>query len=68
MRYYKIIEDGYILGIGVGNGGEEISDKEYKELLDNIRSKPTASEGSVYRLRADLVWEESVREEVAVSE
>lgn len=57
MRYYKIVEDGYIVGIGTGDGGEEISSEEYRELLLHIKSCPAAGEGFVYRLREDLEWE-----------
>ena len=57
MRYYKKIEDGYIVAIGTGGGGEEISKEEYDELLALIKAKPTAEEGFDYRLRDDLTWE-----------
>ena len=57
MRYYKIITDGYLVAIGNGCGGTEITAEEYAELLNIIRTKPVASEGYDYRLKTDLTWE-----------
>ena len=55
MRYYKVISDGYILAIGTGNGGEEITETEYSEILSIIQSRP--NDGFGYRLKTDLTWE-----------
>ena len=57
MRYYKMIIDSYLVAIGNGSGGTEITADEYAELLNIIRTKPVASEGYDYRLKADLTWE-----------
>ena len=57
MRYYKIIIDGYLVSVGTGSGGEEITEAEYNSLLDVIRNKPSAGSGFDYRLREDLSWE-----------
>ena len=57
MRYYKIITDGYLVAVGSGSGGTEITEAEYAELLNIIRSKPVATEGYDYRLKTDLTWE-----------
>lgn len=57
MRYYKHIENDYVLYIGTGPGGEEIKAEEYAQILDTIRSRPTAEAGYGYRLKADLTWE-----------
>jgi len=57
MRYYKNIEDTYILAIGTGAGGEEITQEEYENILSVIRNRPTAETGYAYRLRTDLTWE-----------
>ena len=57
MRYYKMIIDGYLVAIGNGSGGTEITADEYAELLNIIRSKPVASKGYDFRLKADLTWE-----------
>ena len=56
MRYYKVISDGYILAVGIGNGGEEITETEYSEILSIIQSRP--NDGYGYRLKADLTWEQ----------
>lgn len=57
MRHYKNIENGYILGIGKGAGGKEISAKEYNEILSVIHSKPEAEAGYDYKLKEDSTWE-----------
>ena len=56
MRYYKQLSDNYILAIGTGPGGTEITETEYNSILSAIQSRPT-SETQGYRLRADLTWE-----------
>ena len=57
MRFYKIIEDGYIMAIGKGSCGEEITKEEHSEILAIIKSKPIAETGYGYRLKEDLTWE-----------
>lgn len=57
MRYYKQIEGEYIVAIGTGVGGEEITKEEYDEILDIVRAKPTAFDGYDYKLRKNLIWE-----------
>ena len=57
MRYYKLIEDGYLIAIGTGVGGIKITEEEYNSLLTHIRNRPSAEEGYGYRLKEDLTWE-----------
>jgi hypothetical protein len=57
MVYYKQLSDNYILAIGTGPGGTEITETEYNSILSVIQSRPT-SETKGYRLRTDLTWEE----------
>lgn len=57
MRYYKKIEGDYLLAVGTGAGGEEITNEEYEHILSVIQSSPTADPGYQYRLKADLTWE-----------
>ena len=57
MRYYKAIENGYILAIGTGAGGEEITEALYDEIVAVIHNKPARTETTDYRLREDLTWE-----------
>ena len=57
MRFYKIINNGYLVAIGNGSGGTEITESEYNNLLEIIHNKPTAESGFDYRLKADLTWE-----------
>lgn len=58
MRYYKLTESGYLLSIGTGPGGTEITESEYNNILSVIRSRPTPPAGYDYRLKADLTWEQ----------
>ena len=57
MRYYKLIQDGYILSIGEGYDGVEISLDEYNEIMAVIEAKPEAEKGFDYLLKEDLTWE-----------
>lgn len=57
MRYWKKINDGIIVTVGTGNGGEEITESEYNEILSVIRNKPAATGTTCYRLKTDLTWE-----------
>lgn len=57
MRYYKVISEEIISSIGVGSGGEEITQEEYAEIKELTKSMPTAPSGYDYALRADLTWE-----------
>ena len=58
MRFYKTVSDGYLVSVGIGSGGKEITASEYAEILATIRNKPTARDGFDYRLKTDLTWEE----------
>lgn len=58
MKYYKYADNGYIVCIGTGGMGEEISEAEYNELKAVIDAKPSRWETTDYRLREDLTWEE----------
>ena len=57
MRYYKIIYNGYVQRIGIGNGGVEISKDEFEYLTNLIHNKPIAESGYGYKLKEDLTWE-----------
>lgn len=57
MRHYKLIDGGYILAIGEGNGGEEITRAEYETILAAIHALPEAPAGKGYRLKTDLTAE-----------
>ena len=57
MRYYKTISDGYILGIGTGSGGAEITEAEYSTILSAIHSKPADTDTVGYRLTVGMEWE-----------
>ena len=55
--WYKVTRDGYIIGIGTGGAGEQISETEYNTILDVIHAKPPRTETTDYRLKTDLTWE-----------
>lgn len=58
MRYFKMITDGYLISVGEGSGGEEISFAEYNAFLKLFAEKPDAQDGYKFRLCADsLEWE-----------
>ncbi len=56
VRYYKQTSDNYIIAIGTGAGGTEITKVEYDEIMAIIQNRPSA-DGKGYRLKADLTWE-----------
>ena len=62
MKFYKQIENGYILAIGENMGGVEITEAEYDEILSVIRSKPPREGDTDYRLREDLTWQSYIVE------
>ena len=66
-RYYKQTDDVYILAIGTGYGGTEITEAEYNEIMAIIQNRPIA-EGKGYRLKADLTGEEYDLPPVVVSD
>lgn len=59
--FYKVIENGYITGIGTNGPDtvEAITEEEYRELRSIIHDAPhDAPVGYAYMLRADtLTWE-----------
>ena len=57
MQYNKQTSNNYILAIGTGYGGTEITEDEYNKIMTIIQNRPTA-EGKGYRLKANLTWEE----------
>lgn len=61
MRYYKLIENGYITAIGTGGGGTEITEQEYNTIMAVIQNKPPRTETTDYHMKEDLTWEEYER-------
>ena len=58
MRYYKMVDNGYIPAIGTGDGYTEITEAEYNEIMSVICNKPMPTETTDFRLKSDLTWEE----------
>ena len=67
-RYYRLIEDGYIVLISTGCGTDEISQEEYETILSVIENRPTDEPGYVFKLRTDLTWEKVEAPVVEVDE
>jgi hypothetical protein len=65
MRYYKLIRDGYIISIGVGECGVEISKEEYDSIKSVFETYPY-KDGYYYKLKLDLTWEEHESEVVEI--
>lgn len=55
--FYKYINENFIIGVGIGSSGEEITEKEYNSILEKINNRPDAPEGYSYRLTTSLEWE-----------
>lgn len=58
MKFYKYVDDGYIVCVGTGGMGEEIGEDEYNEIMTAIQNKPMRTETNDFRLKEDLTWEE----------
>lgn len=56
MRFFKIVKDGYIYCVGVGEGGEEITKEEFDLINSALGNQPISDNDSVYRLKTDLTW------------
>ena len=56
MKYFKTVENGYIIAIQTVEGKTEITEQEYNEILNAIHNKPVAENG-YYRLKENLTWE-----------
>lgn len=57
MRYYKIVNNVYILAVGTGNGYIEITETEYNAILTEISNMPVVNQGYECKLKEDLTWE-----------
>lgn len=65
MRYYKRTSGIYILAVGTGIGGTEITEEEYNRIFAAIKTKPETTETTDYMLRDDLIWEAYVVEPIS---
>ena len=57
MKYYKNIENGYIVSISTQHGQTEITKEEYENILQLIKTMPQAEQDFEYRLKEDLTLE-----------
>ena len=68
MRYYKMLNGDYLIAIGTGVGGTEITEAEYNTLLSEIREK-AALANQLYKgeITIDAVpaeWREEIQRRV----
>lgn len=68
MRYYKNTADGYLLSIGIGLGGTEITEKDYNAILAVSTQKPATTETTDYMLLENLTWKPYTIDPVSESE
>lgn len=57
MKYFKNIENGYIVSVSTVHGQIEITKEEYDEILSIVKNIPQAPEGFEYRIKDDLTLE-----------
>lgn len=67
-RYYKQTDGMYILAVGVGAGGTEITEAEYNALLSEIREKATLVDklysGEITIADVPTEWREEIQRRV----
>ena len=57
MKYFKNIENGYIVSVSTAQGQTGITKEEYENILSIIKSISQAEQGFEYRLKEDLTFE-----------
>lgn len=57
MAFYKIVKDGYILGVAKSDGEGNVTETEYNTVSEIIRNRPQAPDGYQYRLTTGMEWE-----------
>lgn len=62
MRYFEVSEDGYVLCIGTGLGGTEVTEERYNAVLSVLQNRPQETEIIGYRLKTDLTWDSYEKE------
>ena len=67
MKYFKNIENGYIVSVSTMQGQTEISEEEYNTILLIIKNTPVFNNGFMYRLKENLTFElvEIPKEEIS---
>lgn len=62
MRYYKQVSNGYIVSVGIGNTGVEITKDEYDKIREVVKSSPEDNDKFNYRLKENLSWDSFIPE------
>lgn len=52
-RYYKITDNGRLVLVGIGEGGEEITKDEYDSILEELRSRADEYESVYEEVQSD---------------
>ena len=61
MRYYKHVENNFLIYIGTGDGvGTEINKTEYNSISSIINNKPADNETHYYMLNAETLEYEAL--------
>ena len=53
---FKVIANGYIIGVGIGSQGTEITHEEYDQITELMHNKPVDTEEIEYRLSESMEW------------
>ena len=61
MGKYKIVVDGYIVCVGIGDRGTPITEEEYRAILLAVDNRPEDTEDTIFKLNEELEWEECER-------
>ena len=68
MRFYAKHQNGKLICIGTGEGGTEITEAEYNELLNMIQAKATLVDqlynGDITISDVPVMWQEEIQRRV----
>ena len=68
MKYFAQYENGILTAIGTGNGGTEITEAEYNDLLSEIREKADLVDrlysGEITLTDVPTEWQEEIQRRV----
>lgn len=68
MKYYKNIENGYIVSVSTEQGLIEITKAEYDNILCYIKYCPISEPYYEYKLRENLTWDRIEKQETFYEE
>lgn len=56
MRYWEYDADGFVMCVGTGRGGIEITKERYDNVMTCISNKPKDTKTIYYMLSTNLEW------------